>query len=466
MALTVSNRLVASAVGRLVQAAWTFVTGPPVPMALPARVRETIRREQAQGEIVVGCVQVAAIVTFGALYAVAPKAFPPDVPFEPVPWALGFYAVFVAARLWLAWRGELSRFFLIASVMMDMAVLMLTIWSFHIQYQQEPAFYLKAPTLLYVFIIIVLRALRFEAGYVLLAGATAALGWFVLLGYAVASEPNPMAAVTHDYVAYMTSSRILLGAEFDKIASILMVTAILAVVIVRARKMLVRAVTEQTSAGELSRFFAPEVARRIRATDHGIRPGDAELRQAAAMFIDLRGFTPLAETLAPGELMALLGDYQGRVVPAIKAHDGSIDKFLGDGILASFGAARASETYAADALRAAEAVGAEAHRWAEARRASGLPAPAVGIGIATGAVIFGAIGDESRLEYTVLGDTVNTAAKLEKHTKAEGVGALTTLAAYELAIAQGYRPQAPHETRAKRRVAGLPEAADLVVLAP
>jgi adenylate cyclase len=445
---------------------WTFLTGPVAPMDLPARVRAAIAAEQAQAEVVIGCVQVAAIATFASLYVAAPKAFPPDVPFEPVPVTLAFYAVFVAARLWLALRGPLGRAFLAASVVIDIAVLMLTIWSFHIQYQQPPAFYLKAPTLLYVFIIIVLRALRFEVGYVVLAGATAAAGWLALLVYAVVDMPGGMMAlITHDYVTYMTSARILIGAEFDKIASILMVTAILAIAITRARKTLVRAVAERASAGELARFFAPEVASRITRADHGVRPGDAELRQAAAMFIDLRGFTPLAETLTPAELIALLAEYQGRVVPPIQAHGGSIDKFLGDGILASFGAVRPSATFAADALRAAEAVLAEGDRWATERARSGLAAPRLGLAVAAGPVIFGAIGDETRLEYTVLGDTVNTAAKLEKHTKAERVAALTTRDAFELAERQGFVARGLPEVRASRTVAGLPGPVDLVALA-
>lgn len=464
--MTGTARALDTGAGRLAERLWSFLTGPRAPIDLPARVRDAIAAEQAQAEVVIGCVQVAAVVTFATLYSVAPKAFPPDVPFEPVPVTLAFYAAFVAARLWLALRGPLSRLFLTMSVVIDIAVLMLTIWSFHLQYQQEPAFYLKAPTLLYVFIIIVLRALRFEVGYVVLAGVTAAAGWLALLLYAVVDEPGGMMAlITHDYVAYTHGSYILIGAEFDKIASILMVTAILAIAIARARKTLVRAVSERASAGELARFFAPEVAKRITRADHGVRPGDAELRQAAIMFVDLRGFTPLAETLAPTELMALLAEYQARVVPPIRDHGGSIDKFLGDGILASFGAVKQSDTYAAEGLRAAEAVLAEGEAWAAERARAGLPAPRLGLAVATGPVIFGAIGDATRLEYTVLGDTVNTAAKLEKHTKAERVAALTTRAAYELAMNQGFVARGAPEVRASRAVAGLPGAVDLVALA-
>jgi len=104
-------------------------------------------------------------------------------------------------------------------------------------------------------------------------------------------------------------------------------------------------------------------------------------------------------------------------------------------------------------------------RWADERQAIGLPAPRVGAAIATGPVMFGTIGDHSRLEYTVIGDPVNLAAKLEKHTKAEQVQALCPRAAYHQALAQGYRPTATAEERSQCRVAGIDAPLDLAVLA-
>jgi hypothetical protein len=98
------------------------------------------------------------------------------------------------------------------SVIADMALLMVLIWSFHRAYQQPPSFYLRAPTPLYVFIFIALHSLRFDARYVLLAGATAITGWSLLVLYAAAFETGGM-SVTRDYVEYMTGNTILLGAE-------------------------------------------------------------------------------------------------------------------------------------------------------------------------------------------------------------------------------------------------------------
>jgi adenylate cyclase len=440
-----------------------FVLGSAGGMAPPARTRAAIAEAEAEAEILVGWTQIGAILGFGLLYAISPKAFPPDVPFEPVPWALGAYALFTLLRLGLAYRHKLKGPFLAASVVIDMAVLMVTIWSFHLQYGAPPGLYVKAPTLMYVFILIALRALRFEARWVLLAGGTAIAGWFALVAYAVLVHPGGL-QVTRNYAEYMTSYRILIGAEIDKLVSIGMVAVVLAVAVTRARSMLVAATTERLAGQELSRFFAPEVAATIKGAEMAIAPGDGEVREAAILFVDLRGFTRLATTLSPRAVMTLLGEYQERFVPVIRRHGGSIDKFLGDGILASFGATRASPSHAADALRAVEAMLAEAERWAQARRARGEAPLRIGLGVAAGTVMFGAVGHSERLEYTVIGDPVNLAAKLEAHTKALGVGALATAETLAAAERQGYRPALPVRRLAAAAVGGTGRSIDLAVL--
>ena len=442
----------------------TRVLGAAESGPMPARAEAHIRRAQDESEILIGWVQLAGVAFFAAAYAIALKTFDPDAMFAPVPWALGFYFVFTLVRLALAYRRRLPNWMIAVSVVIDMTVLLVTICSFHLQYEQPPGLSLKAPTLLYIFILIALRTLRFEARYVVFAGAAAALGWLALLGYALARSPMP-GVITRDYVHYITSTDILIGGEVDKILSIVVVTAVLAVAQARARRLLVRSATEQAAARDLSRFFAPEVAARITASEDGVRAGQGETREAAILTLDIRGFTALAHGLPADDVMALLAEYQSRMVPVVQRHGGSIDKFLGDGIMATFGAAMETPTYAADALRAAGALLAERDAWNTERAASGAPAIRMGVGIAVGPVVFGAVGDATRLEFTVIGDPVNLSAKLEKHTKVEAAPALCTAAALDLARAQGYAPAAAPEVRAGRRVEGLDEALDLVVLA-
>ncbi len=431
---------------------------------LPERVNDAIRDQQDASEILIGWVQLSVVSLFGTLYLVSPKTFADDSAFAPVPWVLGAYFAFTVLRIYLARRGRVADWMLYLSVVIDMGLLFVLIWSFHLQYEQPPSFYLKAPTLLYVFIFIALRALRFEARFVIVAGLVAAAGWSTLAAYAIIATGGDM--ITRDYVYYMTSNSILIGAEIDKIVSILTVTAIIAVAITRARGLLVRAVAEGAAAHDLARFFSPEVAREITAAEQLVRAGEGQARDAAILNCDIRGFTRFAVTVAPGELMATLADYQARLVPIIQSHGGSIDKFMGDGIMATFGASVTTDTYAADALRALDDVMAAVDEWGAEREAAGKPVLRVGAAVASGRITFGAVGDETRLEYTVIGDAVNLAAKLEKHNKAEGVRAMTTVAAFELAVAQGYQSPTAPARLAARTIEGVEATVDVMVLAP
>lgn len=431
---------------------------------LPERVRNAIRNQQDASEVLIGWVQLGVVSLFGTLYLLAPKTFSQEAEFAPVPWVLGGYLAFTVIRLAVSLRRRTPAWLPYVSVVLDMALLFILIWSFHHQYMQPPSFYLKAPTLLYVFIFIALRALRFEARFVVLAGLVAAFGWALLALYAVAG-PDGMKMLTRDYVLYMTSNRVLIGAEIDKIVSILTVTAIIAVAIARARRLLVRAVVGGAAAQDLARFFAPEIARQITAAEHEVKAGEGQTRSAAVLFTDIRGFTLFANTVSPDVLMSALADYQSLIVPIIQRHGGTIDKFMGDGIMATFGAAATTSSYAADALRAIDDIIRAAAEWNEVRVAAGEPELRVGAACAAGPIIFGAVGDPTRLEYTVIGDAVNLAAKLEKHTKEEKVKALTDAETYAAATEQGYQPGEAREHRAARWVDGRDTPMDLVILA-
>ena len=144
----------------------------------------------------------------------------------------------------------------------------------------------------------------------------------------------------------------------------------------RARKLLFRAVTDQLAAAELSRFFAPEVAGRIRDSDIALEPGQAELREAAILMVDLRGFTPLSHALAPGEVMALLSEYQSRVVAAVTAPRRQHRQVHGRRHPRELRRDPA-ERQPSPPMRCARSrmLLAATARWAEERRAAGLPAP-------------------------------------------------------------------------------------------
>lgn len=442
---------------------WLFGGGAMA--QLPDRVREAIARQQEQSEILIGWVQLVIVVLVTTVYestTMPGGVVQEDYSFEFE--VLAIYGAFCLVRLGLAYARLLRPWMLYLSVVADIFLLMGLIYSFHYKYAQPAVFYLKVPTLLYVFLFIALRALRFEARFVLFTGLVAIAGWIGLIVYAIGGHGGP-ANPTDDFVEYMTSNSLLIHAEVDKIIAILLTTLVLALAISRARHLLVQAVSEGAAAHDLSRFFDPGVAARIRGAEMSIRAGEGELRDVAILTVDLRGFTRLSTELAPAEVMKVLQDYQRRTCPLIAAAGGSIDKFLGDGILASFGAVTPSPTAAADALRAAEAVMEAATAWAAERRAAGLPPLDIGLAASSGRVVFGAVGDGERLEFTVIGDAVNFASKLEKHNKVERTRAITDGATYALAERQGYRPAVPPEHRPGRQVEGVGESVDIVVVA-
>lgn len=398
------------------------------PENLPPRVLGRIQRLQDSSEILISWAQLVVVSAWAALYALAPKTFSEMVAFEPVPVALAAYFTFTVVRMVLAYRRALPHWLLYVSVVFDMAVLFALIWSFHLQYEQPPSFYLKAPTLLYVFIFIALRVLHFEARFVVAAGFAGAAGWLLLAGYAIWT-PSGDARITRDYVEYITSNNILLGAEFDKVISILMVTGILAVALVRARDLLVRSVVESTTARDLSRFVPSQVVRQVQTSDSEIAAGQGDVREATILFTDLEGFSTISEQITPPEIIATLNEYFSVVAAPIEKRGGVINQFQGDAILASFNLPEADPDHAARAIEAALEI---QELLAGHTFSSGLKLRSR-VGINSGEVVGGLVGTAERVNYTVHGDDVNLAARLEQLNKEHGTRILVSERTLELA---------------------------------
>lgn len=390
-----------------------FVFGEPAPDGLPERVKREINRQQAQSEQLIGWVQLILVVIFASLYTIAPKTGA-SADFQPVPWALALYFLFTVIRLIVSTRRTLPDWVLTLSIFMDMGLLMTLIWSFHLQYEQPPSFYLKAPTLIYVFIFIALRALRFDPRQILLAGLAAVAGWVVLVGYVVLSDVNnPM--ITRNFVTYMTSNAVLIGAEVDKIISIALVTAVLALAVLRAKRVFEHDMFGSAAAADLSKFVAPEVAHRITFSDQSIDQAEAELREATVIFTDIEGFSTLSEELEPLKISEVLNAFFEMTSRIVAEFGGVITQYQGDMILVSFNAITPNEHHTSHAVRAAMALQDELSQ----RDFAGIRLRAR-CGINTGPMAIGAMGAQNRLVFTVLGDDVNIAARLEALNKDYG----------------------------------------------
>jgi len=251
---------------------FTHLGEQPNAVEVPARIATLIRAHEEESERLIGWVQLVLAGTFATLYLIAPR--PLDAATSmlmPVPLALGGYVLFTAARLWLAKHNFLPGWLLVLSILVDTALLLALIWSFHTQYAQPAAFSLKVPTFIYIFVFIAVRALRFDHRYVLSAGLFAAAGWALVVGLALQSQEG--SGITRNFVTYITSNSILIGAEFDKIFAILMVTILLTVSARRARATLVTAVREEVAGREVSRFLSEGVADAIANSEGSVRVG-------------------------------------------------------------------------------------------------------------------------------------------------------------------------------------------------
>jgi adenylate cyclase len=194
-----------------------------------------------------------------------------------------------------------------------------------------------------------------------------------------------------------------------------------------------RLVVEGRQRRELGRAFAsylaPEVMAKVLADPAAVALGGQQ-REVTVLFTDLQGFTALGEVTSPPELVRFLNDYFTDMCAPILQEHGVIDKFIGDAIMALFGAPLDAPDHAARAVRAALAATAVSERIASDLRAAGRPVVRTRIGVHSGAAVVGNMGSRQRFDYTAIGDTVNLASRLEGANKTFGTGCLVSEATW------------------------------------
>jgi adenylate cyclase len=171
------------------------------------------------------------------------------------------------------------------------------------------------------------------------------------------------------------------------------------------------------------RFAPHEIVERIIADGTAT---DAETKELTILFADLKGFTAIAEGLEPARLVVLLNGYFERMGRAIADHRGHLAKFIGDGLLALFGALEPNPWQTNDALHAALAMRAALADYNRELRAQGLPVLAAGLGIHRGSVVAGVLGTSQIKEYGVIGRAVNLASRVEDLTRVHETDILVT----------------------------------------
>lgn len=221
---------------------------------------------------------------------------------------------------------------------------------------------------------------------------------------------------------------------------------------------------ETRSRRALARQFAtyvpPELVRQMLRAPHRYDM-QARTQELTVMFCDLRGFTSLSEALPPRELQALLGDVLTRLTHVVHAHQGTIDKYIGDCVMAFWGAPVAMPDHARRAVDAALAISAAMRDFNAERTAASQPGLAIGIGLATGPMLVGNMGSDLRRAYTVIGDVVNLASRLEGLSRIYGVEIVASAATRAESTAGSAAPPHQWQRLDRVRVKGRRQAEDI-----
>jgi adenylate cyclase len=280
----------------------------------------------------------------------------------------------------------------------------------------------------YYFLLLAPTVLSLSPGYVLWTGMVGAVAWSAGVTWVLAQPHTEALLDPAGLVELPRAERIarLLDPAFvdvttayQDIVLLLAVTGILALAVSRSRRLVRRQAIAERERGNLARYFSPNVVDALANLDNPL--GIVRRQPVAVLFADLVGFSRFAERTAPEAVIRLLREHYDRLASVVFEHGGTIDKYIGDALMVTFGTPERGVADAARALACARAMLASLDRWNEERAARGEMPVHMGIGVHYGAVVLGNVGGEHRLEFTVIGDTVNIACRLEQLTRARGV---------------------------------------------
>ncbi len=334
---------------------------------------------------------------------------------------LGFAAVYAVLNLLhfvvLRFAGPVNRHrFSFASVWIDLAfVISVNLYYWSVSSPGNFAFVLKNPLLVFILLPLVTSFMQFRRRVIVFASVSV-LGAYAGLVGAGLLRGMPAGSGWTEHVlgqgAYLPALIITLPI-FTIILSFMADYSVY-----RSVNMLERIGSAEAQSQMLSRYFSPDVVREITANPGTIMQGQRQ--RVTILFSDIRNFTAMSEGMAPDALAELLTEIRRIQIEAVFAHNGTVDKFIGDAIMATFGTPHPSAEPGLDAWNAVQTGWEMLERLKEfnrSREAAGLPPIRVGIGVHSGEAFAGNIGDLDHLEYTVIGDVVNTASRIESLCK-------------------------------------------------
>lgn len=401
---------------------WDALRGRPE--TVPADVGAVLREAEYRTERLAAITRLAVVLFFGVLIVTASVALGRFNSWIVVIFGLNVGASLVAA--WLTQPGTYRIWVPWALATLDGVMLVVILSGGALDVLGGT----YAPAVTYswaLFLLLALTAMRYDARLVIYLSVllAAILTGVMLAGSGVAVAPNDPFGET---MAALHGP----GPNTARLALLLVTGLILAAMVARGRRSIVEAVEAARRTANLSRHFAPPVATLLADSDSSaLRCGRRQ--NAAILVADVRGFTALAERLDPASVAEFVNEFRRRATWAIESHGGIVDKFVGDNVMGVFGTIEPESEDAVRALAAAQTLVEAIDHWNNERQERGYPTVVVGVGLHYGPVFTGVLGTEERQEFTVIGDVVNTAHRIEELTKELGTALLVSAQLLEAA---------------------------------
>lgn len=344
-------------------------------------------------------------------------------------WTVGLCVVFAASGLvqWrLVFRHPERRWVLFAFAVVDVLIVTAATVVPNPLLETAPPWplMLKLGSFVFFFLLVAITGLLTSPVLTLWTGTWVALVWLAATEWIATTEGafrlrdlenRPTFNSPEAYEIYTDLFFVDVVQSRQSAVAILIFAGIVAAIVARARGLVEREARAASQRTMLARYFSPNVVDEIARS--GGTMSQARALDAAVLFVDVRGFTTIADRQSPEETIALLRDLHKLIADAVFAERGTLDKFMGDGAMALFGAPKPASDDARSALRAARRLLAAVTDWNTARSEDGREPIGIGIGIHYGPIVTGNAGADRRLDFTAIGTTVNLADRLERLTR-------------------------------------------------
>ncbi len=301
----------------------------------------------------------------------------------------------------------------ILCVLIDIAIITALpfIWYNSVGGDVVPRTYLvKTYTHTFIYAILLMNAFTMQPVYPLLYALGVVISQSFILLYA---QADPRFQSTESFKEALLGNSAHVNSYIMGMGIVGILGFVLAYLTFQVRKTLFSAVANELKSNQLSRYFSPKIVAEISSQEDSFFKAGGKEQQVAVLFCDIEGFTQLSETIGAESTMATLAEYHKRMLDVVFQNSGSLDKFIGDGMMVTFGTPIPSPHDSKNAIKAGIEMKQKLKEWNSERLKDQLSPINIRIGIHYGPAIVGNVGISSRLEYTVIGDTVNSASRIE-----------------------------------------------------